>query len=85
MDVQKLGWIKASQYRQDILLALAGERLTPKEIAGETDYYLSHVSNTLSDMEEKNLVECLTPDRNKGRIYALTEEGEELGKEINSL
>jgi DNA-binding MarR family transcriptional regulator len=82
MDIEKFGWVKASEYRKDILLALAGERLTPKEIADTTEYYLSHVSNTLSDMAEKGLVECLTPDRNKGRIYTLTEEGQELAGEI---
>lgn len=82
MDVEKLGWLKASEYRKDVLLALNDKRLTPKDIAGETEYYLSHVSNTLSDLEDKNLAECLTPDRNKGRIYVLTEEGKEMMEEI---
>jgi hypothetical protein len=76
MDIEKLGWLKASEYRKDI------RRLTPKEIAGETEYYLSHVSNTLSDLEDKNLAECLTPSRNKGRIYVLTDEGQEMLDEI---
>jgi DNA-binding MarR family transcriptional regulator len=84
MDVEKLGWLKASEYRKDILLTLAGRRLTPKEIAEETEYYLSHVSNTLSDMEERDLVNCLTPDRNKGRIYVLTDEGEEMVGELQN-
>ena len=82
MDIEKFGWLKASDYRRDILLALAGERLTPREIADETEYYLSHVSNTLSDLADENLVECLTPDRNKGRIYTLTQEGQELADEL---
>jgi predicted transcriptional regulator len=82
MDVEKLGWLKASEYRKEILLILEGRRLTPKEIAVETEYYLSHVSNTLSDLEEQELVECLTPNRNKGRIYSATDEGKEMVEEI---
>lgn len=82
MDVDKLGWLKASEYRKDILIAIDGNRVTPKDIADDTEYYLSHVSNTLSDLEDRNLAECLTPDRNKGRIYVLTEEGEEMYNEI---
>jgi DNA-binding MarR family transcriptional regulator len=84
MDIEKLGWLKASDYRKDILIALDGKRLTPKEIAGETEYYLSHVSNTLSDLEDRNIAECLTPSRNKGRIYVLTEEGQKMLEELQS-
>jgi len=84
MDIEKLGWLKASEYRRDILTTLNESRLTPKEISEETEYYLSHVSNTLADLEDKNLVECLTPSRNKGRIYVLTDEGIEMLEEIES-
>lgn len=77
-----MGWLKASEYRKNVLLTLDERRLTPKDIAGETEYYLSHVSNTLSDLEDKGLVECLTPDRNKGRIYVLTDEGKEMMEEL---
>jgi DNA-binding MarR family transcriptional regulator len=84
MDIEKLGWLKASEYRKNILIAINGKRLTPKEIAGETEYYLSHVSNTLSDLEDKNLAECLTPSRNKGRIYVLTDEGQDMLRELQS-
>lgn len=77
-----MGWLKASEYRKDVLITLNDRRLTPKDIAGETEYYLSHVSNTLSDLENRGLAECLTPDRNKGRIYALTGEGKQMLEEI---
>jgi len=54
----------------------------PKEIAKENDYYLSHVSNTLKELQEKNIVECLTKEREKGKIYALTEEGKKIFEKI---
>jgi predicted transcriptional regulator len=78
MDVDKYAWVKASDYRERVLLAMTEKPRTPKEIAEETDFYLSHVSNTLSDLEEENLAHCLTPDRRKGRLWALTDTGEDL-------
>ena len=78
MDVDKLAWVKASNYRKDVLCSLDEEARTPKEISENTDYYLSHVSSTLSDLKSKELVECLTPNRRKGKLYTLTEEGREI-------
>ncbi|AUX09259.1 transcriptional regulator [Halalkaliarchaeum desulfuricum] len=78
MDVEEYSWVKASTYRENILLALEEKPRTPKELAEITDYYLSHVSNVLSDLEDHGLAECLTPDRRKGRLWAATEKGEEL-------
>lgn len=82
MDFEELGWIKASQYRQDILIELDNKPKTPKDISQNTDYYLSHVSKTLKELSEHDLVECVTPDRRKGRLYKITEEGEEIAGEL---
>lgn len=78
MDVDKLAWVKASSYRKDILHSLGDKPKTPKELSEDTDYYLSHVSSTLSDLKSKDLVECLTPDRRKGKLYSITDEGKEI-------
>lgn len=82
MDVEKYAWVKASDYRERVLLAMAGKPRTPKEIAEETDYYLSHVSNTLSDLADEDLAHCLTPDRRKGRLWALTDAGEDIVEDL---
>lgn len=78
MDIEEYSWVKASSYRENILLALDEKPRTPKELSELTDYYLSHVSNVLSDLDDHNLAECITPDRKKGRLWATTEKGEEL-------
>ncbi|WGI18017.1 helix-turn-helix domain-containing protein [Methanonatronarchaeum sp. AMET-Sl] len=82
MNYNKLGWIKASTYRQNILRSLEAGPKTPKELAEENEYRMSHVSRTLSNLKEKGLVECLNPDCRKGRLYALTDEGKEMIKVI---
>lgn len=79
MDPELLGWIKASTYRRDVLQCLADEDLlTPSEIAERTDRHLSHVSGTLTDLERRGVAECVTPGRQKGRLYSLTESGLEI-------
>lgn len=78
MDVEEYAWVKASDYRENVLLALKEKPRPPKEIAEETGYYLSHVSNTLSDLDEHGLAECITPDRRKGRLWATTDSGQDL-------
>jgi DNA-binding MarR family transcriptional regulator len=82
MDVETYAWVKASDYREDVLVSLAKKPRPPKEIAEETGYYLSHVSNTLSDLEDRGLVECLTPDRRKGRLWTATDAGTDLIEEL---
>lgn len=83
MDWDKYGFVNASKYRKNIVLTLHNKPKTPKEIQEETDYYLSHVSNTLKDLSEKEIVKCLTDDRKKGRIYDLTDLGEEIAEQLN--
>lgn len=82
MDVEEYSWVKASAYRESILLALEEKPKTPKELSEITDYYLSHVSNVLSDLEDHELAECITPDRRKGRLWAVTPKGEEIIEDL---
>ena len=82
MDIEEYSWVKASEYRENILLALGEKPRTPKELSEMTEYYLSHVSNVLSDLEDHNLAECITPDKRKGRLWTATEKGEELIEDL---
>lgn len=82
MDVEEYSWIKASEYRENILLALEEKPRAPKELSEMTDYYLSHVSNVLSDLEDHGLAECITPDRRKGRLWTATEKGREIIEDL---
>ena len=83
MDTEEYSWVKASEYRENILLALETKPRTPKELSEITDLYLSHVSNTLSDLDDHGLAECITPDKKKGRLWNPTEKGQELIDDLN--
>ncbi len=82
MNYKKLGCIKASEYIKDVLKFLKEGPKMPKELADENGYRMSHISGTLADLKEKGLVECLTPEIRKGRLYSLTEEGKEILEEL---
>lgn len=74
--------MRASEYRENLLLALEDKPRTPKELSEMTDYYLSHVSNVLSDLEDHGLAECITPDRKKGRLWQATQKGGDIIEDV---
>ncbi len=80
MDYGLIGFIKASKYRQDILLILEKEPCTPKEISDKLNVHISQVSRTLSEMLEMKLIKISNPGMKKGRIYSLTQIGSECSK-----
>ncbi len=73
---EKIDWdiyskIISSTYRLKIFLLLSTKSLSPKQISEQTTITISHVSRTLNELEELNLVECLTStDIKKGKIYS---------------
>lgn len=75
MDWNLIGFVKASNYRSQIMLSLKKRNKTPKELRNELGFHLSHISSTLNNLISKGLVVCLTPQLRKGKIFALTELG----------
>jgi len=78
IDWEKYGWVKSSDYRQNILLELDDFPQTPTDLRDKTEFHRSHISSVLQDLADEDLVECLNPDAKKGRVYGLTEEGEQI-------
>ncbi|NVM19610.1 MAG: winged helix-turn-helix transcriptional regulator [Candidatus Lokiarchaeota archaeon] len=65
----------SSKYRLDIFLILSKNSLSPKQISLKTKISISHVSRTLKELEELNLVKCLTSEKiKKGKIFAISDE-----------
>lgn len=63
--------------------SLEGEVKIPSEIANDTEIFQNHISNTLRQLREHGLIECINPEVRKGRLYRLTDKGDELVKNIN--
>jgi|TARA_B100001971_G_C17728347_1_gene304692 DNA-binding MarR family transcriptional regulator len=75
MIYELLGFIKAGKYRKEIVKLLDKEILTPTEISERLEIDITQVSRNLSQLREKGIVKVLTPTLRKGKIYSLTESG----------
>lgn len=78
----EMAYVKMSTQRTKVIKALDGNVLIPTEIAKESNIITNHVSGTLKQLREHDLVECLNPEVRKGRLYRLTEKGEDVAKNI---
>ena len=75
-------YVKRSQYRSKILKSLVDDAKMPSQIARDTGIVQNHISNSLRQLKEHELVECINPEVRKGRLYRLTENGEEIVDKI---
>lgn len=70
-----IGFVKASQSRYKTLITLETKFMTPSDIAKINDIRITQISNSLQDLKEKELVECLNENIRKGRFYKITDLG----------
>ncbi len=81
-DWGRLGFVLGSSHRKALVRTLVERPKTPKEISLRTGIAISHVSNTLRELEAEKIVICLTPELRKGRLFGLTEIGKQLAARI---
>ena len=62
--------------------SLDGEVLIPSQIAKNSGIRTNHISKVLSELKFHELVECINPEVRKGRLYRLTETGEEVVRKL---
>ena len=75
-------YVERSKYRSKVLKTLANDTKMPSQIAKDTGIVQNHISNTLRQLKEHDLVECINPEVRKGRLYRLTDDGEEIVDKI---
>ena len=76
--IDGFSYIKASQNRRKILIALEDNVLMPSELAKISNISSAHTSRALRDLQDNDLVICITPKKRVGKLFVLTE----LGKEV---
>ena len=79
---EKINYINRSQYRLKVMKTLDGDVKIPSEIAKDTGIFQNHISATLRQLKEHELIECINPEVRKGRLYRLTDKGDELVKNL---
>jgi len=78
MSWDEFGFVSASKYRKKIVKTLNKGPKTPKQIADDINLRMTHVSRALKELTQTGIAICLTPKRNKGKIYGLTEKGQKI-------
>lgn len=71
-------FINRSGYRVKILRCLDDDPKMPRDIAAECNILKNHISNSLTELKNLGLIVCINPEVKKGRIYRLSEEGEDI-------
>ena len=76
--------MKRGNRRKDVLKLISKSKqpLSAKNITDELKMSLSQVSFLLKELSEKELILCLNPEDNIGKIYRLAQKGEEMMHEI---
>lgn len=78
----EVDYIRRSTYRTKVIKSLDGSIKIPSQIAKDTEIFQNHISNTLRQLKDHDLVECLNPEVKKGRLYRLTDKGEKIAKKL---
>ncbi len=80
-----ISFVLRAKNRKKILFLLAKGNSYSGKIVKETKMYKSHVSRTLAELENKELIFCENPKDRSYRFYSLTKLGKQILKEIKKL
>ena len=74
----EISYVQISTYRTKAMKALEDEVKIPSVIAKDSGIRTNHISKVLAELKAHELVECINPEVRKGRLYRLTDKGEEI-------
>lgn len=78
-EYDRASFVIASKYREVVIDELSTGAATPSAIAERNGQGIAHISRALQELRDEGVVELLvSEDRTKGRIYGLTDEGDEI-------
>ena len=84
MSWNEISYVIASKTRKAIVLKLETPR-TPTFLANDLKINLANISRALTELEEKKIVVCLTPNQRVGKIYSLTKKGQKITDSIKTM
>ena len=80
--LKEMSYVEISKYRSKVMKALEDDVKIPSQIAKDSEIRQNHISKVLSELKAHELVECINPEVRKGRLYRLTDKGNELVKNL---
>ena len=64
----------SSNYRKKVLMELKNPK-TPSQLSCASSINKTHISRALKELTSKKLINCLTPNSKKGRLYVISDYG----------
>ena len=78
-EILKLvAYIGISKTRKNVLKSIGNELKYPSQISKEVGIRIQHVSTSLKQLKEKQLVKCINEDVKVGRLYKTTNTGKKV-------
>lgn len=77
MSWNDVSYVVASKTRKFIVIKLEIPR-TPTFLSKDLNINLANISRSLSELEDRKIAVCLTPDQRTGKIYSLTPNGSKI-------
>jgi DNA-binding MarR family transcriptional regulator len=74
-DYSLISFLHRAKRRTAVLKCLEKPK-TPKDIAFECKLNISNVSNALTELKEKDLIECINPEDHISKFYQRTKKGD---------
>jgi len=82
-----VSFVRRSKNRRKVVAALSRSQspLTPTDIADRTSIGLPNTCRAIKQLREQNLIECLNPEDHTFRHYILTEQGEQILNQVQTI
>ena len=76
--LKKYAYVSISSYRKKAVKSLKDDVKMPMEISRDTGIRKNHISKVLRELKDCGVAECINEEVRRGRLYRLTEIGEEI-------
>ena len=81
--LKKFSYFNISSYRTKTVKSLHNDVKIPTDIAKDTGILPNHMSKVLKELKDAGMAECINPEVRKGRLYRLTDLGEEIVEKLD--
>jgi DNA-binding MarR family transcriptional regulator len=81
-----LKWVISVDRRLVLMETMKGHTVVKaSDIAHETNRSTQNISHALKELEDKGLIECLTPEKTTWKKYVLTDLGKEILTQLDEI
>ena len=81
-----LKWVISVDRRLVLMETMKGHTVVKaSDIAHETNRSTQNISHALKELEDKGLIECLTPEKTTWKKFILTDMGKEILKKLDEI